>query len=185
MYAMSGAKAVVPRRRWKSLRDHSGQAFGPLLVLGPVGELSGARDARYRVRWSCCGREVEMLRETVMKYAQQQPPLHCNACRQAIARGPFNEPGAVDDPALAEDPPGVLQSALWAEAQAQAHRVRERERAELAARIKARRVETQTRLARIAAGLLPTPPSGRVQGPGDLLRRFRERGRLAQVGSHE
>ena len=116
-----------------------------------------------------------MLRETVMKYAQQQPPLHCNACRQAIARGPFNEPGAVDDPALAEDPPGVLQSALWAEAQAQAHRVREREQAERAARIAARRVETRARLARIAAGLLPSAPCGPVRDTADLLQRHRAR----------
>lgn len=150
------------RRTGRKVIDHSGLTLGAVTVLHPIHGLSGAAGARYWVRWACCGTETDMLRRTIATYASKHISLtRCDACRRAQDRGPFNEPDA-DDPALVDDPRGVLQSDLLAAETAQARLALQREQADRAARIAARRKAISERLSRIAMGLLPTPPSSRV-----------------------
>lgn len=63
-----------------------GERFGPVVVVGP-----GERRHYWRVRWDCCGKEVELMRRylvTLRRNARlgQTPPSVCLSCALERAR---------------------------------------------------------------------------------------------------
>lgn len=141
--------------------DYRGQTIGYLEIGDYHGQEAG-ENTLYLARRTCCGvvSVVSQRQITAVANAHRERCAECWATRRT-------EICAATKAARAARPRPAL--------------ITTRMRPAVAAAVAERRAATQERLNRIAVGLLPTPPTGPIRGPADLLIRHRERAALARA----
>ena len=73
----------LARPNTKPRRDHTGERYGALTVLGVAEEGTGNM-RKYHCRWECCGRERTYAQSSLNTEAAN-PRAQCGHCKQASA----------------------------------------------------------------------------------------------------